>query len=378
MRFLTADYLFPLYITALKEGVLQISDDGQVINIFKNRSEVPQHKLEIFEGILCPGFVNAHCHLELSHLKGNAEKGKGFLEFSNIIRKRDNYTENAVQQAIQQAEQEMIANGIVAVGDICNTGDTLLQKQKDNLKYYNFIETFGVDVKKENVLFNQAIELRDKFRCAGLKASIVPHAPYSVPPALTRKINSAFDGSDELITIHMQETKEENQLFENQRGPFLNWLNSMNATSSIWVNRSKSTDILQELEGKKVLLVHNTFTKKEDITDNYYCTCPRANLYIENELPDYSIFDANKLCVGSDSLASNDSLSILDELLIIQNNSNFDFNTLIKIACENGAKALGFEQLGTFEKGKVPGVNLIQNLDDTKLISESRVQVIMN
>ena len=81
MRFLTADYLFTLYIAPLKEGVLQISDDGQVIAIFKNRSEISQDKLEIFEGILCPGFVNAHCHLELSHLKGNAEKGKGFWNF---------------------------------------------------------------------------------------------------------------------------------------------------------------------------------------------------------------------------------------------------------------------------------------------------------
>jgi cytosine/adenosine deaminase-related metal-dependent hydrolase len=376
MRFLTADYLFPLYITPIKEGVLQISDGGQVIAIFKNRSEVPQDKLEIFEGILCPGFVNAHCHLELSHLKGNAEKRKGFLEFSSIIRQRDNYTDNAKQQAIEKAEQEMIVNGIVGVGDICNTSDTLEQKQKENLKYYNFIETFGVDVNKVDVVFNQAIELKSEFRAADQKASIVPHAPYSVPPVLMQKINNAFDEKDELLTIHMQETKEENQLLENKKGPFFDWLNGMNATSSIWENRNKSTDILQELGDKKVLLVHNTFAKKEDITDNYYCTCPKANLYIENDLPNYSIFDTDKLCVGTDSLASNDSLSILDELLIIQNNSNFDLNTLLKIACKNGAKALGFERLGTFEKGKIPGVNLIKSMDGVKVTSESFIQVI--
>ena len=367
MRFLTADYLFPLYIAPIKEGVLQISDDGQVVAIFKNRIEVPQDKLEIFEGILCPGFVNAHCHLELSHLKGNAEKGKGFLEFSKIIRQRDNYTDTDKLQAIEKAEQEMIANGIVAVGDICNTGDTLVQKQKEHLKYYNFIETFGVYVNKVDIVYNQAIELRNEFRSAGQKASIVAHAPYSVPPVLMRKINNAFDDNDELLTIHIQETKEENQLFENKKGNFFDWLRGINATSSIWLNRNKSTYVLQELGGKKVLLVHNTFAKKEDITDNYYCTCPRANLYIENALPDYSIFDTDKLCVGTDSLASNDSLSILDELLIIQSNSNFDLNTLLKIACKNGAKALGFEKLGTFEKGKIPGVNLIKSLADTKI-----------
>jgi cytosine/adenosine deaminase-related metal-dependent hydrolase len=367
MRFLTADYLFPLFIAPIKQGVLQISDKGEVLAIFKNRSEVPQDKLEIFEGILCPGFVNAHCHLELSHLKGNAEKGKGFLQFSHTIRQRDNYTHNAKQQAIERAEQEMIANGIVAVGDICNTGDTLEQKQKENLMYYNFIETFGVHENKVDVVFNQAIELRNEFRAADQKASIVPHAPYSVPPVLMNKINNAFDEKDELLTIHLQETKEENQLFENKKGDFFDWLNGMNATSSIWENRNKSTDILQELGNKKMLLVHNTFMKKEELTENYYCTCPKANLYIENALPDYPLFDTEKLCVGTDSLASNDSLSILDELLIIQSNSNFDLNTLLKIACKNGAEALGFSTLGTFEKGKIPGVNLIQNLENNKI-----------
>ena len=115
-----------------------------------------------------------------------------------------------------------------------------------------------------------------------------------------------------------------------------------------------------------MILVHNTFTKKEDITDNYYCTCPKANLYIENSLPDYSIFDTDKLCIGTDSLASNTSLSILEELKIIKENSNFDTNTLLKISSKNGARALGFNDLGTLKKGKTPGVNLIQNFNKSK------------
>ena len=133
---------------------------------------------------------------------------------------------------------------------------------------------------------------------------------------------------------------------------------------------------MQELGNNKALLVHNTFAKKEDITEHYYCTCPKANLYIENTLPDYSIFDVDKLCIGTDSLASNDSLSILEELLVIQENSNFDMNTLLKIACKNGAEALGFEQLGSFEKGKIPGANLIQNLDGLELLIESSIKII--
>ena len=71
-------------------------------------------------------------------------------------------------------------------------------------------------------------------------------------------------------------------------------------------------------------------------------------MYIENALPDYSIFDPDKLCVGTDSLASNNSLSILEELQIIRENSDFDLNTLLKISSKNGAEALGFKKLRNF------------------------------
>ena len=368
MRFLTADYLFPLHIAPIKEGVLQISDDGEIVAVLNNRSDVPQEKLEVFEGILCPGFVNAHCHLELSHLKGVAEKGKGFLDFITAIQKRNEYSKEEIQVAIEKAEFQMISNGIVGVGDICNTIDTFLQKQKGNLKYYNFIEVFGVKNDLANQIISDAKDLRDQFRKFGQKATISPHAPYSVPPILMNKIANSFDRKDELLTIHMQETKHENELFEQKRGSFYNWLQSINASPEVWNNSNKSNSVLEKLGNKKILLVHNTFSKKEDITENYYCTCPKANLYIENTLPDYSIFDADKLCVGTDSLASNDSISILEEIKIIQENSDFDLNTLLKIACKNGAEALEFSTLGTFEKGKIPGVNLIKDLELKKVI----------
>ena len=208
MRFLTADYLFPLHIAPIKKGVLQISKKGEVVRIFENREVTPQSKLEIFKGILCPGFVNAHCHLELSHLLGKTKKGKGFLDFVGAIQQRNKYTKEEIQTAIEQAEQQMIANGIVATGDICNTNDTLLQKQKGNLKYYNFIETFAVHENKISVVFDQAIKLRNEFRNIGQQATIVPHAPYSLPKKLMSKIATSFDEKDELLSIHNQETKK--------------------------------------------------------------------------------------------------------------------------------------------------------------------------
>ncbi len=368
MRFLTANYLYPLDISPIKEGVLVISDEGEILDIYEDRSVVPKEKLEIHDGILSPGFINAHCHLELSHLNGIAKKGQGFLSFLSVVKQRNNFNKDEIMLAIENGEQQMKQNGIVGVGDICNTADTLFKKGNENLQYYNFIETFQPNSEKISETIQYALQLRNKFRLTGKKATIVPHAPYSVPPKLMQRIINYFDLSDDILTIHMQETEEENILFEKKCGLFYNWLVSINATQSIWNEREKSTSIIHELKNKNIILVHNTFTKKEDLNQAYYCTCPKANLYIENTLPDYSIFDTDKLCVGTDSLASNDSLSILEELKVIKENSDFDINTLLKIACKNGAEALGFKKLGTFEKGKKPGINLIKYFNRIEVI----------
>ncbi len=369
MRFLTADYLYPLHIGPLEEGVLQISDEGEVVAIFKNRDSFLQEKLEVFKGILCPGFVNAHCHLELSHLKGFIRQSAGLLSFILAMQKRNDFSQKEIAIAIDYAEKQMIENGIVAVGDICNTSHTICQKKKRNLQYYNFIEVFGVKDEAVSQIINDAKNLRDKFRNIGFKSTISPHSAYSVPKNLMHRVADVFDEEDTLISIHMQEALLENSLFENKEGLFLNWLKSVNASSEIWQKRDTSVDVLIELGHKRKLLVHNTFSKKDQIGSNYYCTCPKSNLYIENALPDYSIFDPNKLCVGTDSLASNNSFSILDELQIIKENSDFDLNTLLKIASRNGAEALGFDNLGSFEEGKKPGVNLISQLSSVEVIA---------
>ena len=206
---------------------------------------------------------------------------------------------------------------------------------------------------------SEAKSLKSEFRDLNLTATIVPHSPYSVTPSLMKSIASEFDLEDKLLSIHMQESEMENMLFSKKTGDLLEWLKSIEACSTIWKDRKRSLDILCELMDKPFLMVHNTYSEKLDIQDCYYCTCPKANQYIEDSLPDYSIFDKNKLCVGTDSLASNNSLSVFDELLVIKENTDFTIETLLKIACKNGAEALGFGSLGTFAKGKKPGINLI-------------------
>jgi len=362
MKFLTADYLYTLVNEPIKNGVLQVDNSGKVINIYSNLLDVPSNKIDCYPGILCPGFINAHCHLELSHLQGSRDHVKGFLDFLSIIKDRDNFSKHKIISAIEESEKQMIKNGIVGVGDICNTLDTLPQKLRSKMRYYNFIEVFEVDANKSEEAISSALIVRDKFRSNYLQATISPHAPYSVPPNLMKAISDVSDNLDFVFSIHNQETQHENILFEHKEGEFYKWLCFLNASSDIWKKRSSSTDIIQELNTEKhILFVHNTYSERLDSMGQYYCTCPNANLFIEQKLPDYSIFNSDYICVGTDSLASNNSLSIINELAQIQKHSDYSLEVLLKIACRNGARALGFNDLGTFEIGKRPGVNLISN-----------------
>ena len=243
------------------------------------------------------------------------------------------------------------------------------------MQYYNFIETFSVYNNKLKEVINVADNLRKEFRDNSLQATIVPHSPYSVHPSLLRDILSRFDHEDKIISIHLQESFLENDLFEKKKGELLYWLKSIKSNADIWEKRNRAIDVVKEMNNRRKLLVHNTFSRKEDVLQEaYYCTCPKSNLYIENKLPDYSLFNPNMLCVGTDSLASNDSLSIIEEIYTIQENSNFDLNTLLKISSKNGAEALGFNKLGSFKKGKKPGVILIQNLEAMKISEISTVK----
>ena len=374
MRFLSADYLFPLNVDPIKEGVIQIDKDGYIQAIFLNRNIKFKNQLEIYKGVLCPGFINSHCHLELSHLRGISNKSKNFFDFLSIIKKRTDFSKEVIFKSIKDAESEMIKNGIVAVGDICNTTDTITQKKQSNIQYYNFIE--GYETRTENVYkkMKEIKSIRDVFRKENLQATIVPHSFYSVTPQLMNEILNSLDTYDLVLSIHNQEIASENNLFDNNSGKLHKWLININASPDIWLSQNKNT--LFKQNNINYILVHNTFSRKEDIKEHYYCTCPKANLFIEGKLPNYSLFNVDKLCVGTDSLASNNTLSILEELKVISNNTDYDLNTLLKISSKNGAEALRLKHFGTFEVGKKPGVNLL-NITNGILRNNTKVKVLV-
>ena len=397
MRLITADYIFPISEDPIVNGYLLINQDGEIISLLNeaefSKGNFENIPLEKHQGIICPGFINSHCHLELSYLKNLVPQKKGLAGFVWDLQKiRNQYSEKEIHLAIEKANQQMYDNGIVAVGDICNGNSTFSTKAKSKIKYYNFLELFGFENDKADETYNRALLLSDELvKTAGINNtySIIPHSPYSVSNKLFKKIGESCYAKGNIISMHNQETKDENTLFKSKSGEIAQMLLSFglkldqwnpsgfNSMPSVMVNLPKCN---------KTLLVHNTFTNKEDIewANNYskmiwWCFCPNANLYIENALPDFSLFKnlKNRLTIGTDSLASNQNLSVLEELKTIQNNTNsFSLDDLLKMATQNGADFFEFKELGSFEKGKIPGVNLITNVDlkGLKLTPQSAIK----
>lgn len=384
-----ADYLFDGKDFLSENNVLIVNEAGQIIDIVVSSDAGPD--VEIFKGIICPGFVNAHCHLELSHLKSIIPERTGLIDFVfNIVTQR-HFAETDILDALSSAENEMMRNGIVAVGDICNNLLTLFQKEKNKLRYYNFIEVSGWLPEIADNRMNKADSFYRSFMQAGLCASIVPHAPYSVSDNLWEKMSEFFPGKT--ITIHNQENAEEDLFFLEGKGNFNQMYELMNIDNSFY-RPPKRTSVENYFErlasAASVILVHNTFTKQEDLDfinqqknkDQLisFCLCPNANLYIENTLPPINLFIDNDcpIILGTDSLASNHQLNILEEIKTIASNfPGVATESMLQWATINGARALQMEkEIGSFEKGKTPGVILIENVESGKITRESKIKVL--
>ncbi len=327
------------------------------------------------DGIIVPGFVNTHCHLELSHMKSKVDTGTGLLPFLNSVVSFRDIDPDVISQAIQDGDDEMYQNGIVAVGDISNKTDTAAVKTSSRIDYYTFVEMFDFlqPTMTDSTITQYKSVMDDQSDSGNNKKSYVPHAPYTVTPGLFRFVSES-NPPGATISIHNQETLSENELFQYGTGGFMDFYTGFGMTLDHFKASGKTAIhyIMDHLEPKfKTILVHNTTTNRDDVLSAllwnkniYWATCPNANLYIENRLPDYRVFlDTNaKITIGTDSLTSNWQLSVWEEINTIRKYQSYiPMETLLTWATINGAEALGYEdRLGSIEVGKTPGLVLIE------------------
>lgn len=387
LRHLSADYIMPVSEQPIKGGIVSVDSRGEILDIHDaDSAALITEPVEQYEGIIVPGFINCHCHLELSHLLDQIQGGNGLIPFISSVMAQRFIDEDTIMAAMESADKVMYENGIVAVGDISNNSLSKKIKQNSRLYYHTFVELLGFDPQKAEVVYNRARKLKEEF--TPLPASLAPHAPYSVSEDLFRLLKRHACENDGISTMHNQESDEENNLYRDKTGAFIDFYERLKLDIVFFRSRARSS--LQSLlplfsAKKKMLLVHNTYTSPEDIyfadrfnRDIHWCFCPKANLYIEGRLPKIEMFlshDSN-ITLGTDSLASNDSLCILSELKTIKDHfPSLPLSQTIQWATLNGAKFLGIDKdFGSIEKGKTPGLNLISAVNGQELTALSELK----
>ena len=364
--------------------VLILDEDGKVMEILAEMDA--GEGIERYRGILCPGFINAHCHLELSHLKNTIPPHTGLIPFLlDVVSKRD-HDQSLILDCIENAEKVMELVGIVAVGDICNTSITLETKCKSKIKWNNFIEVLGMkDEKAEaNLLHYEGILDAFNGAATNMKSSLVPHAPYSISNKTFEGINNRTVHS--IVSMHSQENPAEDELYAKGTGDFIRLFNKLGLAESPFPVTGKSS--LQSClpyfnKQQRIILVHNTFTSAEDIvfaldharehlSGVHFCICANANLYIENQMPPIDLLIKNQaeIILGTDSYSSNWQLSIAAEIRTIRKElPEIPLQCILQWATINGARALERDDaLGSFEPGKKPGIVLLDNTLQAKKI----------
>lgn len=379
MRRLAADIIFPITSAPVTDAVLIVSDEHNIIGI-EPRSNFLESEIEMYTGALVPGFINTHCHLELSHLKNVLPQKTGLIDFVSAIPAQRNFPQEVIHAAIEKADTEMWNSGISVVGDIANKQDTFSIKAKSKIHYHTFVELLAIDPAKASLAFSNGLQLMQIAKSMGINASLVPHAPYSVSDKLMQMIYRQCSENGTACSIHFLESAEENIFIKTGAGGFKQLYENLNmplefSPSGKLCVESVLPNLLPDVN---TLLVHNTYADMYDVTfaetlhpNLFWCLCPNANMFIENRLPDVKMLRENVqyITIGTDSLASNHTLSVLDELQVLQKHiPELTTTELLRWATLYGAKFLNLEKTyGSFDTGKTPGVVNIPDFDPTTM-----------
>ncbi|RMG55383.1 MAG: hypothetical protein D6722_27900 [Bacteroidetes bacterium] len=356
----------------LTDHVLEVDAYGLVQALRPRQgAEVTEHH----KGILCPGLINAHCHLELSHLRGQMQRGTGMTGFVQELWAKRNLLSPADQaEAAAAVMEEMWWGGTAAVGDICNSALTAGPKRAEARLYtHSFLELLGLDARRVPDILAQGEALTRDFQ--GLSHSLTLHAPYSVSPALRDAFYARPQGR---LSIHLLESEGERRFFAHGDGPMETFLSTFNLPRLRFPQPDPIAYICEGLApAQPVIWVHNTEMMAAEATQvatgfpqAWFCLCPLSNDFLHGREPKLPVFLPwkDRLCLGTDSLASTDSPHVWDEALRVQALApTLKTHDLLRMLTTQGAAALGMAgELGIFAPGTRPGVLLIQGQEEVE------------
>lgn len=362
----------------IRNGYVEYDEKGQIISV----GECAPGE-EVLQGAIVPGFVNSHCHIELSHLHGKFRKGTGMAGFIDQINALRDWAGADVKARLTQEWMDKMWNdGVSAMSDISNDDSSFMVKSSHKLYTRTFLEVFGSEPHMCEGVMADVTELKKTADAAGIDAAPTPHSCYTMSPQLL-SASAAAGLESGYLSYHSQESQEEEDLlisgsgamYENRRRSGMS-TPPVTGESSLKYFIDRLADVRPAPYDEHILLVHNVCLGQDDIdvakkvmNNVYWAICPLSNIFIHNALPPVPLMRKNGLAitVGTDSLSSNDDLDMVKELVCIrQNFPDVPMNEILQWACLNGARFLSKESvLGTLTPGKTPGVVFVTGIDES-------------
>lgn len=380
MKRIAAEYLYTLdSYEPLVNGFVEYDDDGTIVSV--GECEDVGKEETFYKGALVPGFVNTHCHIELSHLQGKFAKKTGMAGFIDQINAlRDISDRTSRMECIRKWMDRLWSQGVSAMGDISNGDESFPAKAASPMYTRTFLEVFGSEPEDCAKVMESVGQLQEKVARYGLDAAPTPHSCYTMSPELlTAASRAALDSG--YLSYHSQESLQEEQMLVSGSGALYENRKRLGMSTPPVTGRPSLFYFLDRI-GKihpapfeeHILLVHEVCLTEEasdavndKLKNAFVALCPMSNIFIHDTLPPVALMRRKgmKITVGTDSLSSNDTLDIVGEMHCLQ--KAFPYISLGEIltwACRNGALFLGKEKgLGTIAPGKRPGIVLIEGLD---------------
>jgi len=361
----------------IADGAVVVSGRGVVVEVGVAGEVLPRHQgiaVERVRGVVFPGLVNAHTHVELSTYRGRVSGGRGFVDWvDRFVALRGETAGDEELEGIARGVSELEAACTAAVGEVTNTLAAVHPLARAGIGGCVFHEVFGVH--REQVMTRvEALKAELEERVGGWPTADISYAPaphtlYTTHREAVSVLLGAALAHGARTSLHLAEHAAERRAIEQGDGPVPQWLERRARAAGLDWPRLPLFDYAASVGAlaPHVLLVHLTDATSAELarvaqSGAPVVFCPRSNLYIEGKLPPLLAAREAGLepALGTDSLASNASLDVLVEARALRDRfPGVPARDLLTMATWNGARALGRPELGRLAKGASPGVAAI-------------------
>ena len=343
--------------------------------------------IDLGNAVIMPGLINTHTHLDLTNLHNRIKPTSNFTHWVfQVIGARMRWKDEDYVSSIEKGAKLSIEAGVTTVADISNTGHAFSVLKKSPLRKVVYKEIIGLKPEQAADIMKKLKEEIPQIKTDELlSVGLSPHAPYSVSRELYQAA-CGFAGESRLpVCTHLAETLDEVEFLTKGTGIFPAFLRQIRALPDAW-KPPETTPIryLNEMGviNNRTLLIHCNYVSDEEVaiiqsSGANVAFCPGSHRFFgHTNHPVRRYLDAGiNVAIGTDSLASNDSLSVLDELKYLSANHTLSPQTLISMATVNGAKAIGFEsKVGQLREGfeaDICGVGLPEHHANARTMSEN-------